>query len=216
MSLEQTIINTKPVLVEGFLAILLGFAMVASITATDISFHDDYVKLIISECHPDNQSDECIAFRDYHGVGITEQIALGDKYWDRLLGQALEVFIIMFLARMIFAYMLQIGARKKIRITSVLIALVWGASATTLFLFGVLDTLYYFIGDETGQLPQTLSWLDGAGVFTETKAWFGDPNTVDQADLLATNLVGIGILIALVFLTAFVFNENGYIKRGVA
>ena len=215
MSLETSIIQkSKPVFVEGLLAILLGAVMVASITATDISFHGDYVLLVESWCHPDNQDLFCQDFREKHGLGLTDQSGIGAKYWDRLLAQALEVFIIMFLARMVFAYMLQIGARKRIRITSILIAIIWGASASTLFLFGVLDTLYYVFQDEP--IPDQLAWLDGAGVFTETKAWFGDPNHVDIADLIATNLVGIGILISLVFLTAFVFNENKLHHRGVA
>jgi hypothetical protein len=218
MSQEQTIFTkSKPVFIEGFLAILLGFAMVASITATDISFHDDYVLNILSWCNPENQDAFCTDFREKHELGITEQLGIGDKYWERLASQAIEVFAIMFLARMIFAYMLQISARKKIRITSILIALVWGASATTLFMFGVLDTMYYlFQEDRDFTVPTELNWLNEVGVFQETKAWFGDPNVVDSADLFATNLVGIGILVSLVFLTAFVFNENKLFSRGIA
>lgn len=188
--------------------------MVASITATDISFHGDYVLHIESWCHTDNQDAFCTDFREKHGLSMTEQSGIGNKYWDRLLSQALEVFIIMFAIRMAFAYMLQVGVRKKIRITSILIAIVWGASASTLFLFGVLDTLYYVFQSEP--IPETLGWLNGAGVFTESKAWFGDPEVVDKLDLFATNLVGIGILISLVFLTAFVFKENGLTHRGIA
>jgi hypothetical protein len=213
MSLDY-IQSTKPVLREGFFAILLGLLMVASITATDIAFHSDYVLIIESWCYSDNQDAFCTDFREKHDLSMTEQSGIGNKYWDRLLGQALEVFIIMFAVRMAFAYMLQVGVRKKIRITSILIAIVWGASASTLFMFGVLDTLYYVFQSEP--IPETLGWLNGAGVFTESKAWFGDPNVVDKADLIATNIVGIGILISLVLLTAFVFKENGYSHRGIA
>jgi hypothetical protein len=74
--------------------------------------------------------------------------------------------------------------------------------------------LYYVFQFEP--IPDQLGWLDGAGVFIESKAWFGDPDIVDKADLFATNLVGIGILVSLVFLTAFVFKENGYAHRGIA
>ncbi len=213
MSLE-IIQESRPIFIEGIIAIVIGFMLVASITATDISFHDDYVKLVLSWCHPDNQDAFCTDFREQHGLSITAQAEIGDKYWDRLAGQAIELFAIMFVIRMAFAYMMQIGARKKIRITSVMMALIWGASATTLFLTGVLDTMYYVF--QGIPIPDTLDWLNGAGLFIETKAWFGDPTVVDKADLFATNLVGIAILISLVFLTAFVYKENGYITRHIA
>ena len=145
---------------------------------------------------------------------MTDQSGIGNKYWDRLLGQALEIFVILFAVRIVFAYMLQIGARKRIRITSILIAIVWGASASTLFMFGILDTFYYVFQDD--DIPDQLAWLNNAGVFTETKSFTGDPNIVDKADLFITNLIGIGILISLVFLTAFVFVENKLTSRGIA
>ena len=110
--------------------------------------------------------------------------------------------------------MLQIGARKRIRITSILIALVWGASASTLFLFGILDTFYYVFQEDS--IPDQLAWLNNVGVFTETKSFTGDPLIVDKADLFITNLIGIGILISLVFLTAVVFVENRLTSRGIA
>jgi len=206
--------KSKPVFSEGFFAILIGFLAVFSITATDISFHSDYVLIIESWCHPDNQDGFCTDFREKHGLDMTEQSGIGDKYWDRLLGQALEIFVILFAVRMVFAYMLQIGARKRIRITSILIALVWGASASTLFMFGILDTFYYVFQED--EIPDQLAWLNNAGVFTETKSFTGDPEIVDKADLFITNIIGIGILISLVFLTAIVFVENRLTSRGIA
>ena len=206
--------KTKPVFSEGIFAILIGFIAVFSITATDISFHGDYVLIIEEFCHPEQQGDFCTEFREKHGLDMTDQSGIGNKYWDRLLGQALEIFVILFAVRIVFAYMLQIGARKRIRITSILIALVWGASASTLFLFGVLDTFYYVFQDD--DIPDQLAWLNNAGVFTETKSFTGDPNIVDKADLFITNLIGIGILVSLVFLTAIVFVENRLTSRGIA
>jgi len=206
--------QAKPVWREGILALLLGAIMVSSLTSTDISFHGDYVLIIESWCHPDNQDGFCTEFREQHNLGMTDQSNIGNKYWDQLLGQALSLFAIMFIFRMAVGWLLQVGARKKIRITTVLIALVWGASASTLFMFGVLDTLYFvFQGQE---IPDTLQWLNGAGIFTETKTWFGDATIVEKTDLFATNLTGIGILLSLVLLTAFVFKENGYKTRGIA
>jgi len=41
LSQSQSLVETsKPIFVEGFIAIMLGLVMVASITATDIAFHD--------------------------------------------------------------------------------------------------------------------------------------------------------------------------------
>jgi len=206
--------KTKPVFSEGVFAILIGFIAVFSITATDITFHGDYVLVIESWCHADNQDGFCTDFREKHDLGMTEQSGIGDKYYERLLAQALEIFIILFAVRIVFAYLLQISARKRIRITSILIAIVWGASASTLFLFGILDTFYYVFQEDS--IPDQLEWLNNVGVFTETKSFTGDPLIVDKADLFITNLIGIGILISLVFLTAFVFVENKLTSRGIA
>mgnify|MGYP006971711484 FL=1 len=206
--------KTKPVFSEGIFAILIGFIAVFSITATDISFHSDYVLIIESWCYPENQDEFCTNFREKHGLGMTDQSEIGDKYYERLLAQALEIFVILFAVRLVFAYMLQIGARKRIRITSLLIAIVWGASASTLFLFGILDTFYYVFQEDA--IPDQLAWLNEVGVFTETKSFTGDPLIVDKADLFITNLIGIGILISLVFLTAIVFVENKLTSRGIA
>jgi len=206
--------KTKPVFSEGVFAILIGFIAVFSITATDITFHGDYVLVIESWCHADNQDGFCTDFREKHDLGMTEQSGIGDKYYERLLAQALEIFVILFAVRIVFAYLLQISARKRIRITSILIAIVWGASASTLFLFGILDTFYYVFQEDS--IPDQLEWLNNVGVFTETKSFTGDPLIVDKADLFITNLIGIGILISLVFLTAFVFVENKLTSRGIA
>ena len=188
--------------------------MVSSITATDIAFHDDYVKIVLSWCHPDNQDKFCTMFREEHGLSDTEQMGIGNKYWNRLLGQSLELFFSMFIIRIAFGYLMQIGINKKIRITTFLMAIIWGASASTLFMFGVLDTLYFvFQGIE---IPLTLDWLNGAGVFTETRVWFGDPEIVDKQDLFATNIVGFAILASLVMFTAIVYKVEGFRSRGIA
>ena len=213
--MSQSLIETsRPVFVEGVIAILLGMVFVSSITATDIAFHDDYVKLIISWCYPENHDDFCTDFREKHGLEDDAHLEIGNKYWNRLLGQALELFAVLFLTRLAFGYLLQIGVHKKIRVTTFLIAIIWGASASTLFMFGVLDTLYFVF--QGIPIPDTLDWLNGAGVFTESKVWFGDPEIVDKSDLFATNIVGVSLLVALVFLNAIVYKVQGYAKRGIA
>jgi hypothetical protein len=215
LSQSQSLIETsKPVFVEGLIAILLGLVFVSSITATDIAFHDDYVKIIISWCHPDNQDAFCTDFREKHGLDEDAHLEIGNKYWNRLLGQSLEIFAGLFLTRLAFGYLLQIGVHKKIRITTFLIAIIWGASASTLFMFGVLDTLYFVF--QGIPIPDTLDWLNGAGVFTESKEWFGDPTVVDKNDLFATNIVGVSLLVALVFLNAIVYKVNGFAHRGIS
>lgn len=214
MSFTEQVERAKPIWFESAFALIFGVALVASITATDVSFHDDYVLNILSWCHADNQDAFCTDFREKHGLGITEQTDIGKKYWDRLAGQAVETFALMFMIRIGFAVMISVSRiRKKIRITAFLMAIVWGSVATTLFMFGVLDTLYYVTQfDKDFPEDNTFSWLDGAGVFQETKTWFGDPEHVDFEDLIATNLVGFGIIFMLILITVITFNAKKYTK----
>ena len=213
MSLE-VIYQAKAIWYEGLIAIGLGFILVLSFTATDVSFFDDYVLTILAWCHPSIQDAFCTEFREQHGLGITEQNGIGNKYWDRLAGQAVEVFAIMFLVRMGFGAMLQMQHVRNIRLTTVFMAVIWGASGFTLFMFGVLDTFYFIIQGE--DIPSQLEWLDNVGVFTQTKALFGDPNVVDRNDLFATNLIGIGILGILIFGNAILYRIRGYSNRTIA
>lgn len=213
MSLEL-VGKAKAVYYEGLIAIGIGFMIILSFTVTDVSFFDDYVLEVLSWCYAENQDKFCQNFRESHNLSLTEQDAIGNKYWARLAGQAIEIFFIMFVVRMSFGVMLWKMGIRKIRITTVIMALIWGASAITLFMFGVLDTFYYILQGES--IPAELGWLDKAGVFHYTKEWFGDPEHVDKEDLFATNIVGIAILIGLVVFNAFIFNYNGYRSRNIA
>lgn len=206
--------HTKPVWLEGFVAIAIGLGFVASLTATDISFHDDYVLLVLSWCHADNQDAFCTDFREKHGLDPDEQIDIGKKYWNRLAGQAIELFFLLFGVRMLFAFYLHVSHVRRIRPTTFVMAIIWGASASTIFMFGFLDTMYYLFQDEP--IPEQLQWLDGAGVFQETKMWFGDPTHVEKEDLFATNAVGFGIIALLILFNMALFQHLGYKNRGIA
>lgn len=211
MSLVQQIKQSRLIYTEGIGVIVIGVIAVSILTVQDISFHSNYVLLIEEWCHPDNQDAFCTEFRERHGLGITEQSRIGDKYWNELQNQALGLFLLLFSVRFFIAWFLQVAHVRRIRPTSILMAIIWGASGVTLFMFGVLDSAYYLFQDEN--IPEQLAWLDQAGVFEETKTWFGSTEHVEKEDLFATNLVGFGILGFLIILNMMVFNFKGYKAR---
>ena len=175
-AVTEIVSKSKPVLVEGIIILIIGFIVVGSHTQTDITFHDKYVKPIISECYPEHQSTFCQDVRAEHGVDKTAQLEIGNEYWDELARQAVMSGVILFAVRMGFSVMLAKAGVRKIRITSVMIAILWGTVASSLFLFGFLDTFYYWFVLESP--PETLDWLNNAGIFTETRSFTGTAENV--------------------------------------
>lgn len=204
--------KSKPVIVEGIFIIIIGLIIVGSHTQTDITFHDKYVKPLIEECYPENQSTLCSDARAKHGVPKTAQLELGNAYWDELMRQAVMSGVILFTARLGFAFLIR--KIRKVRITSVLIALMWGITASGLFLFGFLDTFYYWMQGE--DVPETLDWLNYAGVFNETKSFTGTPNNVEIMDLYLTNMLGLIVVGSVWVVIVFVFADSGLSKRWIA
>jgi len=204
--------KSKPVIVEGILIILIGMIVVGSHTQTDITFHDKYVLPLIAECYPENQSTLCSDARAKHGVPKTAQLELGNAYWNELMRQAVMSGVILFVVRLGFAFMIR--KIRKVRITSILIAIMWGATASGLFLFGFLDTFYYWMqGDD---VPIVLDWLNQAGVFTETKSFTGTPENVEIMDLYLTNLLGLIVIGSLWMVIVFVFADAEMKNRWIA
>lgn len=204
--------KTVPVTLEAGIALIIGFVVVASFTFGDIAIHDSYVLPAIETCFPENQEDFCKNIRNRLDLPADAQIEIGNAYWEELSRQAVFIGVILFSIRILFGVYLNITSIRSFRFTTLLIAIFWGLVGSGLFVFGFLDTFYYWFQFESP--PATLDWLNGAGIFTETKSYTGDPNVVEIEDLYFTNILGIGVLGAFLFFTMYVFSKAGY-KRGI-
>lgn len=216
MSLQtpELIKKSSPILIEGVFILLIGFIIVANTTTTDIVLHDNYVLPIISHCFPENQDDFCTSIRQQMGLPNNAQLDLGNIYWQELARQAVFIGVILFLIRIAIGFFLQIQGVRKIRFTTLLMALFWGLVGSTLFLFGFLDTLYYVFQFEV--MPDTLAHLNNAGLFQETRSFTGDPNVVEAEDLILTNILGLVIILSFLFVIMLVFANMPQSRRGIA
>ena len=104
-------------------------------------------------------------------------------------------------------------ANRKIRPVTILVALIWGLTASGLFLFGFLDFLYYEL--RAMDVPEQLPWLNNTGLFAYTQSYFGEPNTVDIQDLIATMLIGVGVFGAVWLFAMYAYVQSG-LKQGFA
>lgn len=194
----------------------IGFLIVANMTLTvDIPMHDNYVVEIVAECHVNNVSTFCEGLREKFNCPRNDQLCLGKAYWDTLAQQAVFIGIIMFSIRMSFAYMLQRYLFRPIRVTSVLIATIWGLIVVIIFMFGFLDLMYYAFQPDR-EKPQTLDWLDGAGVFTVTREWTGTLEHVELSDLYLTTLAGLANIGFFIFVTMYIYAEQHFKRRNIA
>jgi len=210
----ELIKKSSPILIEGIFILLIGFIIVANTTTTDIVLHDNYVLPIISHCFPENQDEFCTNIRLQMGLPSDAQLDLGNIYWDELARQALFIGIILFLIRIAIGFFLQIQGVRRVRFTTILMALFWGLVGSTLFLFGFLDTLYFvFQGEE---MPSELRWLDNAGIFVETRMFTGSIDHVEAEDLILTNILGIAIILSFLFVIMLVFASMPQSRRGIA
>ena len=201
------------VLTEAVVVFAISFLVIGNITYTDIVFHDFYVLPAIETCYPENQSEFCTNIRDRHGIASDAQIEIGNIYWNELLRQAIFNGVILFAIRIGFAWMAKRTANRKIRPVTILVALIWGLTASGLFLFGFLDFLYYEL--RAMDVPEQLPWLNNTGLFAYTQSYFGDPNTVDIQDLIATMLIGVGVFGAVWLFAMYAYVQSG-LKQGFA
>lgn len=213
MSQNSLVQQSKPVLFEGIIVILIGLVVIYNLTATDISFHGNYVGKLIEICHPNNQDKTCMEFREHLKVEPDAQMELGNAYWNELARQAFFVGVVMSLIRFGFAYILHKSHVQKIRPSSIMMVLLYGTVGYVLFVSGVLDTLYFVLQNQP--IPQELGWLDFAGLFQWTKSWTGNAQIVDKNDLLLTNLLGIAIIGIVLFVTMVLFKDSG-MKKAIA
>ncbi len=216
MSLEvpETVRKSYPILLEGGFIIIIGLVIVANTTITDIRFHDNYVLPAIETCFPSNQEEFCTNIRTRMGIPMDAQLEIGNAYWNELARQAIFIGVILFSIRLGIGFFLQVQGIRKVRATTILMALFWGVAGTTFFLFGFVDTLYFVAQGEDA--PEELAWLNNAGIFVETRSFTGDPNIVEKEDLYLTNVLGILIIGIFLLILIFVFNNQGLKHRGIA
>ena len=200
--------RSSGVLTEAVVVFAISFLVIGNITYTDIVFHDFYVLPAIETCYPSNQSEFCTNIRDRHGIASDAQVEIGDIYWNELLRQAVMNGVILFAIRIGFAWMAKRTTGRRIRSVTILVAIIWGLTATGLFMFGFLDFLYYEMRGM--DVPEELPWLNNTGLFAYTQSYFGDPNTVDIQDLYATMLIGIGV-----FGLVWLFAMYAYVQSGL-
>ena len=200
--------RSSGVLTEAVGVFAISFLVIGNITYTDIIFHDFYVLPAIETCYPSNQSEFCTNIRDRHGIASDAQVEIGDIYWNELLRQAVMNGVILFAIRIGFAWMAKRTTGRRIRSVTILVAIIWGLTATGLFMFGFLDFLYYEMRGM--DVPEQLPWLNNTGLFAYTQSYFGDPNTVDIQDLYATMLIGIGV-----FGLVWLFAMYAYVQSGL-
>ena len=190
--------------------------LVANLTlTTDIPMHDNYVLEIVRECHENNVSDFCEGLREKFNCPRTDQLCLGTAYWDTLSQQAMFLGLIMFSIRMSFAYMLQRYLRIPIRITTIVIAFVWGITVVIIFMFGFLDLMYYVFQPDIDR-PETLDWLDGSGIFIVTREWTGTIEHVELSDLYLTTVAGFANIGFLILISMYIFAEQHFKRRNIA
>jgi len=205
--------KSKPIIIEGFLIIIIGLLIVGNTAVSDIIFHDKYVKPVIAECYAENQSTFCKEVRADHQVAIDAQLEIGEAYWNELARQAIVAGVILFVIRISFAIMLAKAGVRKIRMTSIFMALFWGLVGSGFFLFGYVDTFYYWFVFESP--PPTLEWLDGAGLFVETKTFTGTVEHVEIMDLYLTNILGLIVIGSFWVVIMFMFAESGLSRRNI-
>ena len=209
----QFLTRSSGVLTEAVVVFAISFLVIGNITYTDIVFHDFYVLPAIETCFSENQSEFCTNIRDRHGIASDAQIEIGDIYWNELLRQAVMNGVILFAIRIGFAWMAKRAGIKRIRPVTILVAMIWGLTATGLFMFGFLDFLYYEL--RAMDVPEQLPWLNNTGLFAYTQSYFGDANTVDIQDLYATMLLGVGVFGAVWLFAMYAYVQSG-LKQGFA
>lgn len=209
--MKDLLARLEPNIDEIILA--LAVATIGSIvffTVFDINVHDGYVLDDISDCFASNLSDRCEALRIEHGCDTTDQLCIGERYWDTLVGTVLWFGAVFFILRVGFGKLA--GAETSGMLF--LIGFMWFFSAVLLFYFGWLDLLYYVFQDISiptlaeGGLP----WLNHAGFFSVVKIFGSDPNLVEDIDMYILNALGLIILLGGWYLVAHA-HRNGILQK---
>src|SRR3990167_7682223 len=180
MSVNDLFLDSRAVQSEFILAGIFAIILLGGITYTDTRFHDFYVKPTISYCHEGNKDGWCDYIRVIHEVEKTAQMELGKVYWDILAFHVIWISAMMGFVRLSFVIL----GKKKFTGTRIFMIILWMITSASFFMGGFLDYFYYTARGM--DVPTSLPWLDGAGIFNYTKAFGSDPLHVDASDLYLT------------------------------
>lgn len=189
--MHDLLARPRPSGYEVILVLPLALLITSFIAVIDITIFDGYVLPDLEECFPSNTSEKCNEMRERFGCAQFDQQCIADSY-HRMLEDIVIVFgSILFVLRLVFG--LLAGAKPSTML--IFIAFLWFLSGTILFYTGWIDTFYYeFRGLE---IPDTLAWLNGIGLFVLVQQFGDDPNMVEKSDLYLLNAIGIISLISL-------------------
>lgn len=199
-----------PTVQEFIFLTVVVLSVTIFITFIDITIHENYVKLIISECWWNSPTDFkdtefCEKARetlndkwwvDYNKPKEAQK--LGGIYWS-VLNTVPLVFAGVFGGARIFFGVLA-GARVNPMLF--IIGGLWAGSILVLYDHGWIDYFYYALRDLP--IPEILPWLDNSGGFAYLKQ-FGTTQSVDDTDLYT--LMGLG-LVGYIGVWAFMIHHH--------
>lgn len=200
--MSQLVQQTSPIVAELVGLFFITILITGLIVYTDIRFHDDYVKDLVSRCYPENQEDVCVEKRERFGLPDDAHIELGNPYWELLAIQ----FVVIPLGFSGFRLVTILVRKRKLTSMRVFIVILWGLLPLTLFYFGVIDVFYYL--GRGMEIPDTLDWLNSVGIFNYTKAFGEDPVNVERSDLLFTFALGVTFVISLFFIAVKMYQQS--------
>jgi hypothetical protein len=206
--LPRTILDkSRPILVQAVLVTILIIGYSVIIIDSDIVFFDSYVLKVISECYPTNQSEFCIDVRNSLGCDMTDQLCLGNKYWEQVNKQAVGLAVVLFFARIIPSLVNHFTNNRKFRPQTIFESFLWGVSALIFFLSGIIDYGYYALRKMS--IPDQLYWLNHVGFFEYTKTFTGNALIVDKMDLILTLFLGLFIFMSVWLLAMYSYSRTG-------
>jgi hypothetical protein len=203
MSIQEVFEDSRAVQAELVLALVFAGLIIGGLTFTDIRIHDFYVREIIAECYPQNQTPFCAGIRELHELPKDAHMELGNIYWQILLFHAIWVSVLMGFIRFSFLIL----SKRKFTGTRIFMIFLWGITASAFFFGGFLDIFYYT--SRNMEIPDTLEWLDNSGLFVLSKQLGDDPLHVERNDLFITAGLTFGFLFALWILEMSLYSKEG-------
>jgi len=189
--------------VSFFIGIFLSIGIL--LTVTDIVFFDNYVLPIMSECNPQNTSEFCIKVREILDAPIDDQLEIGNHYWDLLTTHFFSLGGVMFFIRIFAPFIVNMVLIREINWkVNLTMGGIWFGCILIWFFFGLLDLGYYIFRLEIP--PESLEWLNDAGLFVLVKGVFGTEN-VESVELYLLNAIGM-IIFASLWILVFAFKEK--------
>lgn len=199
--MSQIVSQTSPLVIQLVGLFFLSAIVVGLIIWTDIKFHDDYVGTIIKVCNPQNQENLCMEFRSRLFLPPDAQIELGNAYWEVLKIQA----VVIAFAFGGFKFVNTLARRLEFTPVRIFVILLYAFVPLIFFTFGAVDIFYFWARGM--EIPDQLVWLDNVGFLEHTKI-FGQTIHVDRSDLLATFLLGVGLIILLFFIAMKLYQKE--------